>query len=221
VNKLFRPRFASCSASALLSKALLCAAFALCAFPAAHADTVIYTVTAMGSGRVGTESFTDQLITVTGQSETNTVIDNGGGNFNNPGLVSFTITEAGGGMFSGVLLGDGLAYSFTSACPCEAGLGAGGVVLLGAESNAFSQYALSTAIGPVTGDAVYSSLIGFQTTAGILQLTSVGQATFTATLPDTITPPPTTATPEPASLLMTGTGLLSIAGSLRRRFVRR
>ena len=77
----------------------------------------------------------------------------------------------------------------------------------------FGSYDLKTAIGPITntGGFVSGSLI--PTDHGYFKISSLGgngSATFAATLE--------TATPEPGTLALFGSGCLALVGVLRRRF---
>ena len=77
---------------------------------------------------------------------------------------------------------------------------------------AFGAYNLTTAIGPITNTSFIRPDITFNTTLGGLNLQSTGNSTFTASTG--------TATPEPGSLVLLGTGVVGLLGSLRRRLTR-
>jgi len=51
-------------------------------------------------------------------------------------------------------------------------------------NNAFATYALTTSIGPIVGSSVVNINSSFGTTGGAFILTSAGDATFTATIPE-------------------------------------
>ena len=80
------------------------------------------------------------------------------------------------------------------------------LTILDTFSSAFATYGLSTAIGPVTGGAVFNSGTGFATTAGTLIIGSIsGDATFTATIPE----------PATWAMMALGFAALGLAGYAR------
>lgn len=71
-------------------------------------------------------------------------------------------------------------------------------------------------VGPITAGASYRFFIQTQSNvnAGLGERTALLNATFDFTIPASTAP-----TPEPASLLLVGTGLLSVVGATRRKWL--
>jgi len=189
------------------------AVLALFAFPlAGRADSVTYTVSATSTGTLGTSSFTDALVTVTATGDTSNVYFNGGFSGYENDLVSGEVTVEGLGSFA-----------FTDAVHVFANPGsqidgisdtsAGNQDILGTENSGFSSYALKTSIGPLSGLSDFNSGDSYNTVAGLLNLSDVGDSTFTATVGKA------SVTPEPSGLVLLGTGLIGMAGFARRRLL--
>jgi hypothetical protein len=180
----------------------------------ACAETITYTETAMATGTLGGQSFTNALVTLTATGDTSDV-DMVGAPVSASIFLPVELNIAGIG-----------SAEFTDTTSVVSNIGGGGVVgfsdntpppnnplgfsILSDVSSTFKNfYDLQSAIGPVDGFAVVNSGVAISTDAGTLVFTSAEDATFQAVL----TP---AATPEPSSLMLLGTGVLGLV-SMRHR----
>jgi hypothetical protein len=190
-------------------------AFALAGRGVALATPITYTEQASASGTIGLTSFSDADLTIQWTGDTSGVSGGGGFFINDAGasVVDLTISGVGSTVFT-----DNVEV-FVNQASAAAGfaLSGGGGSILDTFDAAFTSYALATPIGPITDNPFIRPDLTFDTGLGLLNITSVNpnspSSTFTATT--------TSPVPEPASMALLGTGVLTLVGrQLRRRRAR-
>jgi len=189
-------------------KTLKLAALILCCAGMMLAGPITYTESATASGSLGGSSFTNALVTVKLDGDTANVVSGGGGFFTNS-VGTFTVNVVGIGTAALTAPGAEVFVNQTFA-PAAAGFGAGSSILDTLNSS-LSTYALTTAIGPITGSPFINPGTPFSTSLGNLVINSAGNSTFTATTNASI------ATPEPMTGGMLCVGLLGLLGLGRLR----
>ncbi len=185
---------------------------------AAHADPVTYTLKGLFSGSIDGELFTNGIGAFTLTSDTNSVTSIAPGFYFNAGrpapgntvifsLYAYSINIAT--TFTNSNIGVESEYNTAAFYDLKSGFAVGDY------SDAIGGYDLTSGMGPVAGTFVSTGAISEATTSyGDLIITGGNNVTFQAD----VTP---AATPEPSSLLLLSTGLLGMAGIVRRRFARR
>lgn len=173
---------------------------------AAHADTITYTESAIGTGLLGKASFTNALVTITATGDTGNVVDKGGGIFVIILPVELTVQGLGSTTFTDIIQ----FVSNNGSHDAGVGDGTNGLALLFTNNSVFSTYNLQTGIGPISGASIFNSGASFGTADGSFVTTSFGTATFEAV---------TSSVPEPSTFALFGTGLLGLADMARRKFL--
>ena len=167
----------------------------------ALAGTITYTEQAMASGIIGNTTFSGVNVLITMVGDT-TNVSGGGGFYTNYGTMTIDIPGIGLATFTDT------TYVFDNQGSIAVGMAddtVGGSIL-DTYDNAFGVYDLTTAIGPITNTAFWRSDLIYGTTLGGLNFFDVGDSTFQAS-----------TIPEPSSLLLLGSGIVGLAGILRRK----
>jgi hypothetical protein len=169
------------------------------------ASTITYTEQAVVSGQLGNNFFNNSLVTLTLVGDTANVTGSGGFFQNVVGTFTVNVASVGTATFTDPM------EVFDNQGSIAAGFGdlalAGSV--LDTFDGAFATYDLTTAIGPITNSPFIRPDLSFPTTLGGFNIQSAGNSTFTASTG--------TATPEPGSLALLGSGVLVGIGALRRK----
>ncbi len=193
--------------------ALVASCALLAPLSAAHADTYDFTLSTTASGTLNGISFSNEALTISGSYLSSSISSGYPGSYT-AATGPLTFTLAGTGTFSSSSATNTI---FDNQGASVAGITGNEADLLDTGNSAYASYNLYTSIGPITGTDAFQG--SDTTTDGELRLSSASSVTFTNT---DITPGGgnLSPTPEPSSLALMSTGLLSLAGFARRRFRR-
>jgi len=177
-----------------------------------YANSIIVTESAIGSGSLGSNSFSNSLLTLTATGDTSNVV-NVGGLYVLPGItVAIDVATLG----TTANLTDKAQVFDNQPGPIYAGIidttvltGGLPTIILDTFNSAFSSYALTTSIGPIQGTSGGVSGVSFNTNQGSFVLSSLSNnPTFTASV---------ASAPEHATPVLLGLGMMALAALKRRR----
>ena len=189
----------------------LAAGFLMLMGPAARsqAGLITYTESAIGSGSLGGSAFADRSISVSLTTDTASIVDAGGGDFQTGDVLATVAVEGiGGGTLTGFaflnqstgIFGiQGLTDTFSF------------LDILDTKNPALATYDLMGPIGPITGSVLFGQGTHFPLSSGVFTLASIsGDVTFQAVLSSS-------TVPEPSSMVLGVIAGLSALGYSRHR----
>jgi hypothetical protein len=170
-----------------------------------RAASVTFTETAIGSGSLGSQSFSNALITLTAIADTSNVFSTGQGSSTNIGL-SVDVAGIGSGTIdtTDTVAAFEVAVGYSSQIVGFYGLVLGGSLdILSVTNAALSNYNLQSSIGPLSGSTSSSLSQTYATSVGNFTIISIsGTGTFTGIVASSV--------PEPGSLVLSGFGALGV-----------
>jgi hypothetical protein len=204
----------------LIATALAIASFIGTATPV-HADTITWSVSIVGSGSLGTQTFTDKRITLIDATTTENYYEFG--DFGGPVGFAFCCAD------SATATIEGIGTFGSAAVEVDTEFSTSGLAIGDSENRLSIASGLDApntpeTIGPVIGNGAVVDACdpSFQfapcpgyiwTSAGQLFINSYD--TTSATGEEILT-----ATPEPSTFALLGTGMIGVAGFVRRKFSR-
>jgi hypothetical protein len=193
-------------------------------FARAEAGLITYTETVTGSGSLGSQAFTDALITIRGTADTSKV-QLSGSDFFVAASTQVSVASVGTGTFTDMIDvvniqpnslpfgdlppgGDVAELAFVVLINATDDIDKD---LLGNLNDVFATYNLQSSLGPISGLADLNKFSRYNTTAGTFEIDAVSTpGSFSATT-DVSSP-----TPEPSSLTLALVGLLASLGCFWR-----
>ncbi len=178
------------------------------------ATPITYVEQAVATGELGSTAFTDALVTLTYVGDTINIQSSGTGLFgDHKGTATVNVAGIGTATFTDKMIAavtqntDGGLYPYAPSA--EISDHTSDLLICATSNPIFATYDLSTAIGPISGTALWNGGALFPTTDGNFLISIIsGDATFTAT---------TSPVPIPGALLLLAPGLASVA-AVRRKF---
>ena len=172
------------------------------------ADPITFTWSATGSGSLGATPFVNASFTITSTADTGAVASVSPGILNSPNSIATVFVSGIGGS----------TFTIPTITVSNQNVDVVGIsapnqslaILFISNNPGLNDYDLMTAIGPLSGNALFNPGVGFATTAGNFSLTNVSSLTFQAAVG--VAP-----VPEPTTMLLLGTGLVGIAAKIRKR----
>jgi len=182
----------------------LCISFA----SIATASPILYTVSGVGSGTLGVNSFTNSLVTISATGDTSLAPSSGSFQAYTLSPVNLTVAGVGSTTFSisvDLFVNQGLAFvGFRDSVGTSSILDSGNPV--------FSAYNLNQALAPTVGSQFIRPDLSFATGLGNLNIQSMGDVTYSAVVSDG-------AVPEPSTGMTLLVGCIGIACVTRRKKV--
>jgi hypothetical protein len=170
----------------------------------AQAMSITYMVESIGSGTIGTQSFSDAPVEVSFTGDTANVSGGSGYFTNNVGTGTVSIGGIGTATFTESL------FAFVNQIyppAAIAGIADSNGSILDTLNPLFATYDLTSAIGPITGDTFFRNDLSYSTNLGTLNFSAMDSiSTYTAS-----------TVPVPAPFWLFGSGLLGLAGLRRFR----